>query len=112
MSYLKEFDIHRQNATQHPIMTKYKIEAVPLADSRMDSWRDPFVGIEYKEPETGLVISGGVDDIWITPEKKLIIVDYKSTQKMVQLLSLVPGINNTPDNLVSIAGSLRKLVLA
>ena len=62
-------------------MTKYKIEAVPLADSRMDSWRDPFIGIEYKEPETGLVISGGVDDIWETPEKKLIIVDYKSTSK-------------------------------
>jgi hypothetical protein len=30
----------------------------------MDMWRDPFVGIEYTEPETGLVVSGGVDDIW------------------------------------------------
>jgi CRISPR/Cas system-associated exonuclease Cas4 (RecB family) len=79
--FKKEFDIHRKNVTPHPIMTKYKVDAVPLADKRMDSWRDPFVGIEYTEPETGLVVSGGIDDIWVTPEKKLIIVDYKSTSK-------------------------------
>ncbi len=79
--FKKEFDIHRKNGTAHPIMTKYEVDAIPFADKRIDAWRDPFVGIEYKEPETGLVISGGVDDIWITPEKKLIIVDYKSTSK-------------------------------
>jgi CRISPR/Cas system-associated exonuclease Cas4 (RecB family) len=30
---------------------------------------------------TGMVVSGGVDDVWVTPEDKLIIVDYKSTSK-------------------------------
>jgi CRISPR/Cas system-associated exonuclease Cas4 (RecB family) len=28
-----------------------------------------------------LVISGGVDDIWVTPTGSLVIVDYKSTSK-------------------------------
>lgn len=79
--FKKEFDIHRKAATPHPIMTKYGVEAVPFVHKSMDAWRDPFVGIEYTEPETGLTISGGVDDIWVTKDKDLIIVDYKSTSK-------------------------------
>lgn len=76
-----EFDVHRKEATPHPIMTKYKVEAVPFQHKEMDTWRDPFVGITHTHPATGLVVSGGVDDIWVTPDNKLIIVDYKSTSK-------------------------------
>jgi CRISPR/Cas system-associated exonuclease Cas4 (RecB family) len=79
--FKKEFDEHRQAHTAHPIMSQYNIDAVPFAHKAMAAWRDPFVGIEYKEPETGLTISGGVDDIWVTPKDTLIIVDYKSTSK-------------------------------
>lgn len=79
--FKKEFDIHRAASTKHPIIEKYKIDAIPFAHHQMDSWRDPFVGIEYTEPETGLVISGGVDDIWVKPDGTLIIIDYKSTSK-------------------------------
>ncbi|MEZ4195513.1 MAG: PD-(D/E)XK nuclease family protein [Candidatus Paceibacterota bacterium] len=79
--FKKEFDIHRKAKTPHPIMTKYKVGAVPFAHKNMDTWRDPFVGIEYLEPETGLTVSGGVDDIWETKNNSLIIVDYKSTSK-------------------------------
>ncbi len=79
--FKKEFDIHRKAKTPHPIMTKYKVDAVPFLHADMDKWRDPFVGIEYKEPETGLTVSGGVDDIWVKPDGTLIIVDYKSTSK-------------------------------
>lgn len=79
--FKKEFDIHRTGGTPHPIMTKYGIDAVPFAHTRINEWRDAFVGIEYKEPETSLVISGAVDDIWVTKDDTLIIVDYKSTSK-------------------------------
>ncbi len=79
--FKKEFDIHRQAKSTHPIMTKYGVEAVPFLHKDMDKWRDPFVGIEFKEPETGLTVSGGVDDIWEKDDKSLIIVDYKSTSK-------------------------------
>ena len=47
----------------------------------MDEWRDPFVGIMHTHEPTGLIVSGGVDDIWVTSEGKLIIADYKSTSK-------------------------------
>ncbi len=79
--FKKEFDIHRAERTPHPIMTQYSVAAIPFSHKQLDVWRDPFIGVEYTEPETGLIISGGVDDIWVTPHDSLIIVDYKSTSK-------------------------------
>lgn len=79
--FKKEFDIHRAAGTPHPIMTKYKIDAVPFQHKDMDTWRDPFVGIMHTHEPTGLVVSGGVDDIWVKPDGTLIIIDYKSTSK-------------------------------
>lgn len=79
--FKKEFDSYRQAKSAHPIMTKYGIEAVPFDHKSMNTWRDPFVGIEYSETTTGLVVSGGIDDIWQSPSGELIIVDYKSTSK-------------------------------
>jgi CRISPR/Cas system-associated exonuclease Cas4 (RecB family) len=86
--FKKEFDIHRKAGSTHPIMQKYGIDAVPLQHKNMDMWRDPFVGIEHTDPETGLVVSGGVDDIWQTPDGTLIIVDYKSTSKAGSITEL------------------------
>lgn len=77
----KEFDTHRKAGTRHPLMEQYKINAIPFEHEMMETWRDPFVGIMHTHKPTGLVVSGGVDDIWVTPEGKLIIVDYKSTSK-------------------------------
>jgi CRISPR/Cas system-associated exonuclease Cas4 (RecB family) len=86
--FKKEFDIHRKAKSQHPIMEKYNIEAVPFDHKNMDTWRDPFVGVEFKEPETGLTVSGGVDDIWVKEDGTLIIVDYKSTSKEGSITAL------------------------
>lgn len=79
--FKKEFDEHRKKQTIHPLLKKYKIDAVPFAHKEMDTWRDTFVGITTTHQPTGLVISGGVDDVWVKPDGKLIIVDYKSTSK-------------------------------
>lgn len=79
--FKKEFDTYRKTQTPHPIMQEYGVEAVPFQHEMMDTWRDPFVGITHKHEATGLVVSGGVDDIWVTPTGSLIIVDYKSTSK-------------------------------
>lgn len=77
----KEFDIHRAKGEAHPMMKHYKIDAIPFEHEMMDEWRENFKGIRYLHPETGLIISGAIDDIWINPAKELIIVDYKSTAK-------------------------------
>lgn len=78
----KEFDIHRANGTAHPLMKTYGVEAVPFQHEKMDEWRDSLrAGITYLDPETNLLITGGVDDVWVSPQGELIIVDYKSTAK-------------------------------
>jgi len=79
--FKNEFDGYRANQTKHPIMEEYGVDAVPFAHNLMNTWRDPFVGITHTHEPTGLTISGGVDDIWVTPSGALIIVDYKSTSK-------------------------------
>ncbi len=78
----KEFDIHRAKKTAHPLMKEYKIKAVPFAHEKMEEWRDSkFRGITYLHEPTNLLITGGVDDIWINEKGELHIVDYKATSK-------------------------------
>ncbi|MDO8619210.1 MAG: PD-(D/E)XK nuclease family protein [Candidatus Daviesbacteria bacterium] len=78
----KEFDIHRSNGTTHPLMKAYGIDAVPLAHEKIDEWRDSMRrGITFKIDGTNINVTGGVDDVWVTPEGEYIIVDYKATSK-------------------------------
>ncbi len=79
--FKKEFDVHRKAGSKHPLMEKYQIDAIPFAHKDIDAWRDNFVGVEYKDKETGLVVSGAIDDVWVKPDGTLIVVDYKSTSK-------------------------------
>lgn len=77
----REFDTHRATHSSHPLMEQYGVEAIPFEHPKMNIWRDNFKGLEYAHPETGLVISGAVDDVWINPQGELIVVDYKATSK-------------------------------
>lgn len=78
----KEFDINRVAGTAHPLMKKYKIDAIPFAHQNIEEWRDALRrGIAYHHGKTNLLITGGVDDVWVDPKGELIIVDYKATSK-------------------------------
>lgn len=79
----KEFDIHRAKGSTHPLMKEYGIDAVPLAHEKIDEWRDAMRrGITYHHQSTNLLVTGGVDDIWVNKKGEYIIVDYKSTSKV------------------------------
>jgi len=78
----KEFDIHRAQSSQHPLMKTYGLDAVPYSHQKIDEWRDALrSGIQFLHPATGMLISGGIDDVWVNPAGELIIVDYKATSK-------------------------------
>ena len=78
----KEFDFHRAKSEAHPLMKNYKIDAIPLAHNLLNKWRDSLRGgIEFLHKETNLLITGGIDDIWVNPQGEFIIVDYKATSK-------------------------------
>jgi uncharacterized C2H2 Zn-finger protein len=77
--FKQDFDVHRENGTQHPIMSAHKIDAVPFQHSNMSKWRHNFTGVQFEHKLTDCLIFGAVDDVWVTPKDELIIVDYKAT---------------------------------
>lgn len=78
----KEFDIHRAAGSAHPLMEHYKIDAIPYAHDKLEEWQDSLHrGITAKIHGTNVVITGGIDDLWVNPRGELIIVDYKATSK-------------------------------
>jgi CRISPR/Cas system-associated exonuclease Cas4 (RecB family) len=79
--FKKEFDVHRAANTQHPLMKHYGVDAVPFQHGMMNEWRENFKGIQFLHKPTNFLVTGAVDDIWINPEKELMVVDYKSTSK-------------------------------
>lgn len=84
----KEFDIHRVKKTSHPLMKKYGVDAIPFSHPEINDWRENFVGIQYLHEDTGMMISGAVDDVWVNPSGELIVVDYKATSKDGRIDSL------------------------
>lgn len=86
--FKKEFDVHRAAKTKHPIMEEYGIDAVPFQHKDIDTWRENFEGLEYRHEPTGLTVSGAIDDVWVTPQDELIVVDYKSTSKAERIETL------------------------
>lgn len=78
----KEFDLHRAKGTAHPLMKTYGIDAVPLAHEKMDEWRDSLRrGITARIDGSNVTVTGGVDDVWVNPQREYHIVDYKATSK-------------------------------
>ena len=78
----KEFDIHRAKGTKHPLMETYGIDAIPLAHEKIDEWRDSLRGgITVPINSTNVIVTGGVDDVWVNPAGEYIVVDYKATSK-------------------------------
>jgi len=75
----KEFDLHRAKGDSHPLMKAYKIEAVPFNHPKMDQWRNNFEGIQVLHKATNFLVFGAIDDMWLSPKKELIVVDYKAT---------------------------------
>ncbi|MEI8349882.1 MAG: PD-(D/E)XK nuclease family protein [Candidatus Omnitrophota bacterium] len=78
----KEFDIHRDRQTRHPLMVAKSINAVPFKHEKINYWRDALRGgMEHLHGPTNLLLTGAVDDVWVGSDGRLFIVDYKSTSK-------------------------------
>lgn len=81
--FKREFDVHRNAQTTHPLCETYGLKLVPFSHEKMDEWRDSLRrGVQYLHEPTNLLITGGVDDIWVDLETdELVVVDYKATAK-------------------------------
>ncbi len=82
----REFDAYRAKGIAHPLMKKHGIDAVPYEHEQLDVWRDSLRrGIQFLHEKSGLIIRGGIDDVWVTPKGELHIVDYKATSKKSEI---------------------------
>ena len=84
----QEFDIHRSNGQNHPLIEKYGVDAHPVVHEKLDEWRENFVGVQYLHNPTNLLIFGAIDDLWQNSKDEYIVVDYKSTSKNEQITEL------------------------
>ncbi len=75
----KEFDSYRTIGKKHPIMEEFGLDAIPFSHPDLNQWRDSLrQGIQFLHKKTNLIITGGVDDVWISGDGDIIIVDYKA----------------------------------
>ncbi len=79
--FKKEFDKYRNDKKPHPLMIQFKVDAIPYSHDDLDKWRENFVGVQYLDKETNLILFGAVDDVWVNKNGELIVVDYKATAK-------------------------------
>lgn len=75
----QEFDIHRAKNEQHPLQKEYGIDAKPAAHEEIDEWRRNFGGVRYLHEPTGLIVTGAIDDLWVSSKGEHMVVDYKAT---------------------------------
>jgi len=87
----KEFDIHRARNEQHPLQKKYKVNVRPVSHEELDIWRENFKGVQYLDEETGFLVTGAIDDLWINDKDEYIVVDYKATAKAEPVTELNQG---------------------
>ena len=68
-------------------MIAYGVTAVPFCHPDLDTWRFNFKGVTHYHERTNLLIHGAVDDLWVSEEETLHVVDYKatSTDKVITL---------------------------
>ena len=82
----KEFDSYRAKGEAHPLMKSYGIDAVPYSHEKLDEWRDALRhGVQFFHEPTGLNVRGGIDDVWVGRDGKLIVADYKATSKKTEV---------------------------
>jgi hypothetical protein len=84
----KEFDIHRANNTKHPLIKKYGVDARPIPHDNLQAWRHNFTGVQYLHEPTHLLITGAIDDLWQNSKGEYIVVDYKATAKVEEIVAL------------------------
>ena len=83
----KEFDQYRSQKKPHPIFIENNLTFIPYHHDDIDHWRNSLKGgISYEDPETNLVLHGGVDDVWFNVNtEELVVADYKAQSSSAPL---------------------------
>ena len=89
-----EFDKYRESKSSHSIMKKFDPDIIPANHDKLESWRNPLIGIKHFHKQTNLQLTGIINDLWLNiRENQFLLVDYKFTSKKedISLESLWSG---------------------
>jgi CRISPR/Cas system-associated exonuclease Cas4 (RecB family) len=76
-----EFDEHRAAGSKHPLQTAYGLDCRPVPHDKLKVWRENFEGVEAVHKLTNMLVTGAIDDLWITDDGNYVVVDYKATSR-------------------------------
>ena len=68
----------------------------------IEKWQHTFTGIQYHDEEHDFLLYGGVDDIMIDEDDKLVVIDFKATAKKADILSLSLPLNSKTKNFITL----------
>ena len=76
---LKEhFDSHRKNQT-FPEELEGRFEGNLFADlEKLDTWRNNFRGLRFTDEDSGIILMGALDDLFVTKEGLYAPLDFKT----------------------------------
>ena len=80
----KEFDDCRKKMIPHRLFSKFGLNhVIPFNHKDIDKWRNSLsAGLQVRYKNSNIILTGGIDDVWIDLNtKELIVVDYKSQAK-------------------------------
>ena len=80
----KEFDYCRDKQIPHRLFSKFGLNnVIPYKHKDIDKWRNSLnAGLQVKYKNSNIILTGGLDDVWIDLNtQELIVVDYKSQAK-------------------------------
>lgn len=79
--FKREFDNYRVKGEPHPLMVEFQIDAIPMKEDRLNTWRENFTGVTALHKPTNLWVFGAIDDLWVDSKSRAVVVDYKATAK-------------------------------
>lgn len=83
----KEMDYCRSQDRPHGIFKENGLNIKPFIHEDIEKWQHTFTGIQYNDEKHNFLIYGGVDDIMIDEDDKLVVIDFKATAKKADILS-------------------------
>tara|TARA_X000000368_G_scaffold116926_1_gene91304 strand:+ start:1596 stop:2357 length:762 start_codon:yes stop_codon:yes gene_type:complete len=91
----KEMDLCRNEDRSHGIFNENGLEHIkPFHHKDIEKWQNAFNGIQFSDKEHNFLIYGGVDDVMVDADGKLIVVDFKATAKTANIVSSADVYNN------------------
>ena len=103
----KEMDFCRAQDRPHGIFKENGLNIKPFQHEDIEKWQHTFTGIQYHDEEHDFLLYGGVDDIMVDENDKLVVIDFKATAKKADILSYTDVYNNGESYIIVYTLSLK-----